>query len=227
MIIFINVFLSASEISNWCYTFINVYCMTISFVNSSWKCTVVDVSAPYKHPANAEGLRGSAMEVQWLPWQLCEVSLRAQWNKWYSVQAKCKRCRRALRTWQSCSGVSIGSVRSPCKCALMCIPAACTRRPRGALGDLATLLLRCCCEPKALPRHSFRTPWKRWATAHSLCMPQMRAMAWCHRRPHSVQWRCHGYATTICQCTRRSHCVHLVRTPSWCDRGFKKVFFSK
>ena len=76
--------------------------------------------------------------------------------------------------------------------AIICIPAACTQRPCGALGDLTALLLRCRCEPMAFPRHSFRSQWKRRATALTLCLHKMGAVAWRPRRPHGVHWRCHG-----------------------------------
>ena len=76
--------------------------------------------------------------------------------------------------------------------AIICVPTACARRPRGAPGDLTALLLRCRCEPTAFTRRSFRSPWERRATARTLCMHKVRAVAWRPRRPHGVQWRCHG-----------------------------------
>ena len=119
--------------------------------------------------------------------------------------------------------------------AIICVPTACARRPRGALGDLTALLLRCRCEPTAFTRRSFRSPLERRATTRTLCMHKVRAVAWRPRRPHGIQWRCHGDATTILRRSRRSHCAHLgvlsfsctpgsrresflhvVRTPSWC-----------
>ena len=61
----------------------------------------------------------------------------------------------------------------------MCVPAACTRRPHGAPGDLtALLLLRSYAVPTVL-----RSSWEREATVHTLCI-----------RPRGVQWRCHGDA---------------------------------
>ena len=93
--------------------------------------------------------------------------------------------------------------------AIVCVPTACARRRRGALGDLTALLLRCRCEPTALTRRSFRSPWERRATARTLCMHKVRAVAWRPRRPHGVQWRCHGDATAIPRRSRRSHCAHL------------------
>ena len=89
------------------------------------------------------------------------------------------------------------------------VPTACTRRRRGALGDLTALLLPCRCEPTAFTRRSFRSPWERRATARTLCMHKVRAVAWRPRRPHGVQWRCHGDATAIPRRSRRSHCAHL------------------
>ena len=93
--------------------------------------------------------------------------------------------------------------------AIICVPTACARRRRGALGDLTTLLLRCRCEPTAFTRRSFRSPWERRATARTLCMHKVRAVAWRPRRPHGVQRRCHGDATAIPRRSRRSHCAHL------------------
>ena len=93
--------------------------------------------------------------------------------------------------------------------AIICVPTACARRPRGALGDLTALLLRCHCEPTAFTRRSFRLPWERRATARTLCMCKVRAVAWPPRRPHGVHWRCHHDATVIPRRSRRSHCAHL------------------
>ena len=93
--------------------------------------------------------------------------------------------------------------------AIICVPTACARRPHGALGDLTALLLRCRCEPTAFTRRSFRSPWERRATARTLCMHKVRAVAWRPRRPHGVQWRCHGDATAIPRRSRRSHCAYL------------------
>ena len=76
--------------------------------------------------------------------------------------------------------------------AIICVPTACARRRRGALGDLTALLLRCRCEPTAFTWRSFRSPWERRATDRTLCMHKVRALAWRPRRPHGVQWRCHG-----------------------------------
>ena len=93
--------------------------------------------------------------------------------------------------------------------AIICVPTACARRPRGALGDPTALLPRCRCEPTAFTRRSFRSPWERRATARTLCMHKVRAVAWRPRRPHGVQSRCHGDATAIPRRSRRSHCAHL------------------
>ena len=82
-------------------------------------------------------------------------------------------------------------------------------RAHGVLGDLTALLLRCRCEPTAFTRRSFRSPWERRATARTLCMHKVRAVAWRPRRPHGVQWRCHSDATAIPRRSRRSHCAHL------------------
>ena len=126
--------------------------------------------------------------------------------------------------------------------AIICVATACARRPRGALGDLTALLLRCRCEPTAITRRSIRSPWERRATARTLCMYKVRAVAWRSRRPHGVQWRCHGDATAIPWRSRRSHCAHLgvpafwvflarravaVRTPPWCDRSLNGTPLSK
>ena len=40
-------------------------------------------------------------------------------------------------------------------------------------------------------------------------MHKVRAVAWRPRRPHGVQWRCHGDAAAIPRRSRRSHCAHL------------------
>ena len=93
--------------------------------------------------------------------------------------------------------------------AIICVPTAWARRPRGALGDLTALLPRCRCEPTAFTRRSIRSRWERRATARNLCMHKVRAVAWRPRRPHGVQWRCHGDATAIPRRSRRSHCAQL------------------
>ena len=92
--------------------------------------------------------------------------------------------------------------------AIICVPTACARRPRGALGDLTALWLHCRCEPTPFTRCSFRSPWERRATAHTLCMHKVRAVAW-RPRPHGVQRRCHSDAAAIPRHSRRSHCAHL------------------
>ena len=71
-----------------------------------------------------------------------------------------------------------------------CVRTASSWRPRRP--HCAALLLRCRCEPTAFARRSFRSPWERRATARTLCMHKVRAVAWRPMRPHGVQWRCHG-----------------------------------
>ena len=102
--------------------------------------------------------------------------------------------------------------------AIICVPTACARRPRGALGDLTALLLRCRCEATAFARRSFRSPWDRRATARNLCMHKLRAVAWHPRRPHGVQWRCHGDPSALWEISlhapRRSEfLLHAVQSP--------------
>ena len=109
----------------------------------------------------------------------------------------------------------------PPPAAIMCVLTARTRRPRGALGDLTASLLRRYCDPTAFLRRAFRSQWERRATARTLCMLKVRAVAWRPRRPHGVQWRCHGDATAMPRRSRRSHCAHLgVLKFSWtpCNR---------
>ena len=106
--------------------------------------------------------------------------------------------------------------------AIICVPTACARRPRGALGDLTALLLRCRCEPTAFTRRSFRSPLERRATTRTLCMHKVRAVAWRPRRPHGIQWRCHGDATTILRRSRRSHCAHLGVLSFSCTPGSRR-----
>ena len=103
-----------------------------------------------------------------------------------------------------------------------------TRRCRGALGDLTAL--RCAANPRrSHGAHSDRrgnAEPRRALFACTKCAPWHGVLG----DPHGVQWRCHGDATAIPRCSRRSHCAHLgvflprrafaVRTPPWCDRGF-------
>ena len=114
---------------------------------------------------------------------------------------------------------------------IICVPAACARRPRGAPGDLTALLLHCRCKPTAWSRRWFRSPWERRPISRTLCMHKVRTVAWRPRKPHGLQWRCHGDAMAIPRHSRRCHCATsafwvflacravAVRTPPWCDRG--------
>ena len=111
--------------------------------------------------------------------------------------------------------------------AIICVRGACARRPRDAPGDLTALLLCCRREPTAFQRHSFRSPWERRATARTLYMHKVRAVARRPRRFHGVQWRCHGDLSALWEnpprAPRRSEFFLArravpMRTPPWCDR---------
>ena len=79
------------------------------------------------------------------------------------MQAQGKRCGCAVMPRYKRSDISIDSVRAPRKrhhlerrsCG---VPAACTRRPRGAQGDLTALLLRRSCVATALIQIAVGTP---------------------------------------------------------------------
>ena len=125
-----------------------------------------------QRPTNAPQTPKNSLGAPWTPWQLNFVSVRAQWNKWYSAQAQCKRRRRGRVTLVS-RRTPLGlhanaTAYSGVLAAIMCVPAAWTRRPRGALGSITELLLRCYGELTAFPRRSFvGTPWERRAMASS------------------------------------------------------------
>ena len=64
------------------------------------------------------------------------------------------------------------------------------RRFCGVVGDLTALLRRLYGVPTA------RVSQRR-ATARTLSMFKVCAVAWRPRRPHGVQWRCHGAPTAL------------------------------
>ena len=171
-----NGFLSALETFNWCYTLIKVACVPFSFVNRSWLPTVIAVSAPCKRPANALQTPKDSVVA---PWDRGDYQGSSVWSRWGRNGINNIRFRRSANTVDSPWGRSRDVVTSPytwglCAnataysgvlAAIICVPAACARRPSGALGDLTALLLRCRCEPTAFPRRSLRSPWGRWAMA--------------------------------------------------------------
>ena len=90
--------------------------------------------------------------------------------------------------------------------------------------DPTALLPRCRCAPTGFSWRPFRLPWERPATARTLCMLKVWAMAWRPMRPQGVQWRCHGDGTAIPWRSRRFHCTHLgvlsfSCTPRWRHPG--------
>ena len=155
-------FLSASEILNWCYTFIKVACVPF-FVNRSWLRTEIAVSAPCKRSTNALQTPRDSVEA---PWDRGDRRGSSVWSPWVRKGINDIRCKRSANAVDAPWGRGRDEVTSPYTpwgrranataysgvlVAIMCVPAACTRRPRGALGDLTALLLRCRCEPKAFP----------------------------------------------------------------------------
>ena len=165
---------------------------------------MIAVSAPCKDPVNAlqtpkdsvgvplgrSYRRGSSV---WSPWGcngINDILFRRSAN---AADAAWGRGRDTVTSPYTAWGLRANATAySGVLAAIICVPPACARRPRGALGDLTALLLRCGCEPMVFPRHSFRSPWERRATALFLCMHKMRTVAWRPRRPHGVHWRCHG-----------------------------------
>ena len=158
------------------------------------------------------------------PWDRGDRHGSSVWSPWGRNGINDIRCRRSANAIDAPRRRGRDAVTSPYtpwgRCAnaiaysgvlaaIMCVSAAPARRPRGALGDLTVLLLRCRCEPTEFPRHSFRSPWERRATVRTLCMHRVRAVAWRPWRPRGVQWRCHGDATASLRRSRSSHCAHL------------------
>ena len=70
-----------------------------------------------------------------------------------------------------------------------------------ALGDLTALLRR----PYGVPTARMS---ERRATARSLSMLKVRAVAWIPRSPHAVQRSFHGVSTELLLSCRRLHCAH-------------------
>ena len=189
---------------------------------------MIAVSAPCKRPANALQTPKDSVVA---PWDRGDRRGSSAWSPWGRNAINDIRFRRSANAVDAPWGRGRDAVTSPYTpwglranataysgvlAAITCVPAACARRPRGALGDLTALLLRCRCEPTAFSRRSFRSPWERRATARTLCMYKVRAVAWRPRRPHGVQWRCHGDVTAIPRRSRRSHCAHLGVLSSSC-----------
>ena len=119
--------------------------------------------------------------------------------------------------------------------AIICVPTACARRPRSALGDLSALLLRCRCEPTAFTRRSFRSPWevepRRAICAYTKCAP------WHGVRGNptassgdatAMPRRSLGALGDLTACTSAfwvflARRAVAVRTPPWYDRGLTAV----
>ena len=146
------------------------------------------------------------------PWDRGDRRGSSVWSPWGRNGINDIRCRRSVNVVDAPGGRGRDAVTSTYTpwgrranataysgvlAAIMCVPAACTRCPHGVLGDLTALLLRCRCETTVFPWRSFRPPWERLGTACTLCMHKMRAVAWCPRRPHGIQWRCHGDPSAI------------------------------
>ena len=182
---------------------------------------MVAVSAPCKRAANALQTPKDSVEA---PWDRGDRRGSSVWSPWGRNGINDIRYRHSANAVNAPWGCGRDAVTSPytpggrraneiaCSsvlAAIMCAPTARARRRHGALGDLTALLLRCRCEPTEFPRRSFGSPWERRATARTLCMHKIRAVAWRPRRAHGVQWRCHGDATAIPRRSRRSHCAHL------------------
>ena len=186
-------------------------CVPFSFVNLSWLLWSL-----YQRPANALQTPKDSVVA---PWDRGDRRGSSVWSPWGRNGINDIRFRRSANAVDAPWGRGRDAVTSPYTpwglranataysgvlAAIICVPAACARRPRGALGDLTALLLRCRCEPTAFSRRSFRSPWERRATARILCMHKVRAVAWRPRRPHGVQWRCHGDVTNT---MAKSSCV--------------------
>ena len=186
------------------------------------------MSAPCKRRANAEWLHGSATGSRWSPRQLCAVSVRAQWNN--DIRFRCSanavdapwgRGRDAPRGLRANATAYSGVLA-----AIICVLAAFVRRPRGALGDLTALLLRCRCEPTA----SHGAHSDRRGNAFCACTNARRGMASkeTSRRPVEKPRRCRRSLSALGYPTARTSAFWVflarravvVRTPPWCDRGF-------
>ena len=109
-------------------------------------------------------------------------------------------------------GLHASAVASSCvRAATMCVLRPRPRRSCGAQGDFTALLQR----PHGVPTACMS---QSRATACALCMHKVHAVAWRPRRPHGVQWRCHGDASALWETVRRAprrsaFFMHSVRTP--------------
>ena len=143
---------------------------------------------PVVAPWDRSDRRGSSV---WSPWGrnwINDIRFRRSAN---AVDAVWGRGRDAVTSPYTMWGLHANATAySGFLASIICVPAACTRHPCGALGDLTALLLHCRCEPTMFSRRSFRSPWERRAMAHTLCMQKVRAVAWRPRRPQGIQWRC-------------------------------------
>ena len=191
-------------------------------LSRNWLCTVIAVSAPCKRPANAEGLCDSAMDrgdrrgsSVWSSWgcnEINDIRLRRSAN---AVDVPWGRGRDTATSPYTPWGLraTATAYSGALVATIICVSATCTRRPRGALGDLTALSLRCRCEPAPFPRRSFKSPWEPRATA-SKETP---------RRPVEMPRWCRG---AMPRCSSRSHSsrrseffLHAVQSPWGCHPG--------
>ena len=136
---------SASEICNWCYTFIKVSCVPFPFINRSCLPTVIAVSAPCKRPANALQRPKDSVGASWDRGDRRGSSV---WSPWGRNGINDIRCRRSANAVDAPWGRGRDTVTSPYTpwglranatvysgvlAAIICVPVACTRCPRGAL----------------------------------------------------------------------------------------------
>ena len=149
------------------------------------------MSSPCKHRWTQYERRGSAMVAVATPYSLRENAMETITLNTHAVQAPKTRRDDAVETQWHLHGL----LRYPCKCRRQHrrsrgVHGARLRRSCGVVGDLTALLRRLYGVPTA--RIS-----QRRATARTLSMFKVRAVAWRPRRPHGVQWRCHGAPTAL------------------------------
>ena len=122
--------------------------------------------------------------------------------------------------------------------AIICVPTACARSPRGTLGDLTALLLRCRCEATAFTRRSFRSPWdaepRRALCACTKCAPWHGVLGDPTASSGDATAMPRRSLGALGDLTARTSAFWVfiarravaVRTPPWCDRGFTFDFCS-
>ena len=98
----------------------------------------------------------------------------------------------------------------------------------GVLGDLTALLRRCRSSHGAAMttlRCSYCARFsQRRATTRTLSMLKVRAVAWRPRRPHGVQWRCHGDAPALRATWRSAVFLDAARSPRGRNSGVTGLY---